>query len=442
VRRPFRVLLVIVALFALWSAWNYVEARRLERAMARLQQRASLLTPPAPATGPKYADDAARLYDAAADLAINRASILLSGKINSRRLDPLLPEDAAAAREVVTENALAFDLVSRAANLPMRERDSEYRDRSRSGSQLNNLLSTLSFHTRTLARTGEIDAAAAALADQLAALRMFDRLARNPTGTHLGTPITKPLMLSIAANSLELLLNLGHPSAPSLERLQRTFAIDMSHEFDAVVAWEVHLLSEVAPTITLVTRYTGNGMRIPAFTPPLVEILLLPAIRGEQTRAAEVIDATIEASAKPVPARLTHLNAIYDAHRNRRFSIVTPWSTIPAIVELSVRGATSIATADARARCSVVAAAIERFRLNTGRTPGALSELMPVYLDTVPLDPFGAEPLRYVADATAYSVYSVGLNGKDDGGDFQEKRDPKTGRTQPPVDVGLRVAIH
>ena len=80
--------------------------------------------------------------------------------------------------------------------------------------------------------------------------------------------------------------------------------------------------------------------------------------------------------------------------------------------------------------------------MNTGRTPGALSELMPAYLDTVPLDPFGAEPLRYVADATAYSVYSVGLNGKDDGGDFQEKRDPKTGRTQPPVDVGLRVAIH
>src|SRR5438874_777070 len=126
--------------------------------------------------------------------------------------------------------------------------------------------------------------------------------------THVASIRCSPKMLPLAANSLELLLNLGHPSAPSLERLQRTFAIDMSHEFDAVVAWEVHLLSEVAPTITLVTRYTGNGMRIPAFTPPLVEILLLPAIRGEQTRAAEVIDETIEASAKPVPARLSHLN--------------------------------------------------------------------------------------------------------------------------------------
>ena len=379
---------------------------------------------------------------AAADLVINRASMLLSGKIGSRRLDPLLVEDATAAREVVADNALAFDLVSRAANVPMRERDSEYRDRSRSGSQLNNLLSTLSLRTRTLARTGEIDAAAAALADQLATLRMFDRLAHNPTGSHLGAPTTKPSMLSVAANNLELLLNLGRPSAPSLERLQRAFAIDLSHDFNTLVAWEIHLLSEVAPTVTLVTRYTGNGMRIPALTPPLVEILLLPAIRREQARAADVIGETIEASAKPVPARLAHLKAIYDAHRDRGFSIVKPWSTIPAIVELSLRGASSIATADARARCSVVAVAIERFRMKTGRTPGALSELVPAYLDAVPLDPFGAEPVRYVADAAAYSVYSVGLNGQDDGGDFQEKRDPKTGRTQPPVDVGLRIAIH
>ena len=68
-RRPFRVLLVIVALFALWSAWNYVEARRLERAMASLQQRVSVLSPPAPATGPKYADDAARLAEEPRQLA-------------------------------------------------------------------------------------------------------------------------------------------------------------------------------------------------------------------------------------------------------------------------------------------------------------------------------------------------------------------------------------
>jgi hypothetical protein len=442
VRPSFRILLALVAVFAVWNAWNYVEARRLERAMASLHERASVLGPPAPATGPKYADDAARLYDAAADLAINRAAALLSGKVSSRHLDPLPSEDAAAAREVVAENALAFDLVSRAASMPMRERDSEYRDRSRSRLQLNNLFSMLSFRIRTLARTGEPDAAAAALADQLAALRMFDRLARNLTGTDLGSPPTKASMLSIATYDVELLLNLGRPAAPSLEQLQRTFAIDVSHDFDAVVTWEIHLLSEVAPTVPIMTRYTATGMRIPALTPPLVEILMLPAIRREQARAADVIGETIEASARRVPERLAHLKEIYDAHYNRGVSIVRPWSTIPAIVDLSLRAARSIAVADARARCAVVSIAVERYRMKTGRTPSALSDLVPTYLDAIPLDPFGAEPVRYVARAGAYSVYSVGLNGKDDGGDFQEKRDPETGRMQPPVDVGLRIAIH
>jgi hypothetical protein len=341
----------------------------------------------------------------------------------------------------VAENALAFDLVSRASNVPMRERDSEYRDRSRSRLQLNNLFSALSFRTRTLARTGEIDAAAAALADQVAALRMFDRLARNPTGSDLGAPTTKASMLSLGVTNLELLLNLGRPSAASLERLQGAFAIDVSHDFDAVVAWEIHLLSEVAPTVAVMTRYTATGMRIPDFTPPLVELLLLPAIRREQTRAAEVIGEIIDASAKPVPARLAHLQAIFDAHANRRFWIVTPWSTIPAIVTLSRVGAWRIASADARARCAVVSLAIERFRLKTGRTPGPLSELVHAYLDAVPLDPFGAEPLRYVADTAGYSVYSVGENGKDDGATFQVAPARPGAATSPPPDIGMRIAI-
>jgi hypothetical protein len=441
VRRSFRLLLVIVALFAVWSAWNYVEARRLERAMASLHERASVLGAPASATGPKYTDDAARLYDAAADLAINRGSVLLSGKVNSRRLDPLLAEDAVAARAVVAENALAFDLVSRAATIPMRERDSEYRDRSRSRLQLNNLFGTLSFRTRTLARTGEIDAASAALADQVLALRMFDRLARSPTGSDLGAPITKPSMLSVAANNLELLLNLGRPSAPSLERLQRAFAIDLSHDFDTVVTWEIHLLSEVAPTVPVMTRYTATGMNVPALTPPVIEVLLLPAIRREQARAADVVGETIDASTEPVPERLAHLKAIHDAHSHRGSSIVALGSTIPAIVELSLRGALSIATADARARCAVVAVAIERFRIKTGRTPGALAELTPAYLDAIPLDPFGTQPLRYLANGAGYSVYSVGMNGKDDGGNFEVAPSGPWTATNPSPDIGLRIAI-
>lgn len=440
VGRGFRVLLGVLALTVIWSTWNYVEARRLERAMAALQERADSLEPPPPANGPKYADDAARLYDAAADVSVYHGGQLLFTKVLSRKVEPLSAEDAAAARDVLAENALTFDLVSRAASMPMRERDSEYRERARSGQPLNSLFGRLSFRTCALARDGQFDAAAAALAEHIAALRMFDRIAHDPTAS-LGTPTIKVSMLARAIDDLSLVLNLGRPSGPSLERLQSAFAIDVSRDFDQVLLWEIRLLSEVAPTVPLVTRYTATGMRIPAFTPPVIEMLLLPPIRREQARAADVIAETIDASAKPVPARLAHLQAIFDAHSNRGFSIVTPWSTLPAIVTLSRVGARRIASADAQARCAVVSLAVERFRLKTGRTPGSLSELMPAHLDAIPLDPFGSEPLRYVADTAGYSVYSVGENGKDDGATFQVARAGPGGATNPPPDIGIRVAI-
>ena len=42
---------------------------------------------------------------------------------------------------------------------------------------------------------------------------------------------------------------------------------------------------------------------------------------------------------------------------------------------------------------------------------------MPEYLDTVPEDPFDGKPLRYKRLPKGYVVYSIGWDGKDDGGD-------------------------
>ncbi len=48
--------------------------------------------------------------------------------------------------------------------------------------------------------------------------------------------------------------------------------------------------------------------------------------------------------------------------------------------------------------------------------PVALAELVPRFLDRVPIDPISGSPLRYAraADGT-FKLYSVGLDGLDDG---------------------------
>ena len=57
-----------------------------------------------------------------------------------------------------------------------------------------------------------------------------------------------------------------------------------------------------------------------------------------------------------------------------------------------------------------------RYRLATGNLPDTLAELVPTYLDAVPKDPFDESELRYRKLESGFVVYSVGNDGKDDGG--------------------------
>jgi len=71
-----------------------------------------------------------------------------------------------------------------------------------------------------------------------------------------------------------------------------------------------------------------------------------------------------------------------------------------------------------RRRFAAVALAAHAFRLDQGRFPIVLDELVPAYVASLPIDPYSAdsEPIRFRPDAEPVILYSVGLNGVDDGG--------------------------
>ncbi len=58
--------------------------------------------------------------------------------------------------------------------------------------------------------------------------------------------------------------------------------------------------------------------------------------------------------------------------------------------------------------------ALQAYRQDAGRLPTGLNELVPQYLDEVPLDDFDGKPLRYSREKRI--LYSVGEDLKDDGG--------------------------
>ena len=64
-----------------------------------------------------------------------------------------------------------------------------------------------------------------------------------------------------------------------------------------------------------------------------------------------------------------------------------------------------------------VACALERYRLAHGQFPEALAALVPQFLEKIPTDVIGGQPLNYRrTDGGKFLLYSIGWNEKDDGG--------------------------
>jgi len=72
---------------------------------------------------------------------------------------------------------------------------------------------------------------------------------------------------------------------------------------------------------------------------------------------------------------------------------------------------------ETRNTLAFVAMALHAYKLYHNRYPENLSDLTPRYLQEIPADPFGGgKPLRYRHSGDKYLLYSVGPDGKDDGG--------------------------
>ncbi len=78
------------------------------------------------------------------------------------------------------------------------------------------------------------------------------------------------------------------------------------------------------------------------------------------------------------------------------------------------------------ARCELDAAvtmlALEQYRQAEGRYPEQLDQLIPRFLHRLPVDYGDRQPLRYRPEGREYVLYSIGVNGLDDGGVAEGKQ--------------------
>ncbi|HEY5914265.1 MAG TPA: hypothetical protein VJA21_27060 [Verrucomicrobiae bacterium] len=84
------------------------------------------------------------------------------------------------------------------------------------------------------------------------------------------------------------------------------------------------------------------------------------------------------------------------------------------------------AETEARRRLVVAAIGLERYRLGHGSYPKDLQSLVPDVLKSVPVDFMDGQPLRFrLSELGAFVLYSVGLDGVDDGGKFSPAKEER-----------------
>ena len=110
-----------------------------------------------------------------------------------------------------------------------------------------------------------------------------------------------------------------------------------------------------------------------------------------------------------------------------------------AILPLMLTPATTAAsTAFSRSQAELAATAIligaERHRRKTGKWPAVIKEIDPSIMPSPPLDPFTGKPFHLEHHDGQIVIYSIGLNGRDEHGEY----DPKLWMRGGPDDVGAR----
>jgi len=133
----------------------------------------------------------------------------------------------------------------------------------------------------------------------------------------------------------------------------------------------------------------------------------------DATRAAVRHKSWVRLSADLNPPRI-HSPSILDKYNDLRFQMSQ------MVYGNFTRAHEAIMKTETLRSLTVAAIALKRYQLRHGRFPPTLDSLAPEFLVAIPLDYMDGRPLRYRLESDgSFHLYSVGLNGVDDDGDYR-----------------------
>ena len=429
----------VVSPFLIFWVWSSIESARLERTFDALEARNEPLDIATFDSKPTTDEQrqASHYYKQAASLVaeLKPRSLTEAGKVIEEYCgtsDPVMRRERATSLESLEgQYRGALDLLDRASSLDANGWDAADKP-SRYSIEANlpyELAGVNAVRIARLACSGDGEAAGNAL---LASLRLRRIL---PTWA------TRPLQTS---HSLQLVLQAG-VSPPLLQQLQQEYqrladapGLDVSLQH-ARAQW----LYFAEPGVFSDPPQGFEGRRMTPFE-AIAMRLMRPARDHVAVSELREFNEVIDAMKQPWPQKLEAARAIgtrypRSSNRGSLASALMPFGRHAASFSLQVY-VTTMAEALARTRASIGALAAARWMAtHGGALPASLNDLNPQYVSAPLADPYSGGPLNYIQHGRAYKIYSVGTNGRDDGGMWEQHSDLQFTRRGDPLDVGIAV---
>lgn len=430
IRSVLIAILIVLVPIGLHQLWDYIEVRRLVAEIKAVIDRGEPVSEAQVFPGPWPKDkDAAEYYLAAGLIALDTrpagvdpVRLWLAGGSSEPSADI-----AEALREYVDQSADALALADKGAalNFSRLPPGTEYSYRT---SHLLAVSRLLTARTLSLSWAGDGDAA---VASALSALKV--RRAIREVGWEF---------LYAASHEAPAILSLSRPSPGALLELQK--ALETADERDEVLDM---LLARRARAIEGVWRrhYGQDPFAPDDYLLPMrsvMELVRRPAATHSAVRVMRRWRELIEAARRPWPERLRAMDAATPHRRPRALFSAENMFRLPDAPYEPITSRLIVFD-----RASMVAIAIERFRRDHGGAlPGVLTDIVPQYLTALPVDPYSGAPMLFTRDALSYTVYSIGVDRADDGGDLISELHAAKERGYGPQllrgrDAGVRVLL-
>lgn len=443
----FAVILIPVAAHQLW---DYIELRRLIAEIEAIRAKGEPVTELDAGVGrapePGEPQRAGRMYMAAALLSANAGYAVfpivsgvhewLSGAVTGP------PAGAAERLQALTsESSQALALADEAGSLRFQGFAPGTAYSYRTG-ELHLLSRLMAARTIGLSLLGQGDAA---IESAMSALRL--RHAQQELGWPPGFG---------DGREVPAILSLSQPTPAALRRLQDSLqAEDPDRAVDSV------LLERARRIESVWRRNYGSSPQAPdRYLLPVrsvTETVMRPWLSGQTAGTLQVWAEVVGVARTPWPGRVDAAAAMAAKYRGEQAETPSaatgPLAAIRRAAFYQRQNVYEMFSRIARPddlvnhRASIAAIAVERYRRDhNGALPGTLQDLVPQYLAVVPADPVTGRPLLFKQDAAAYTIYSVGLDKKDDGGDLNSQllkviKQGYGGRIIRGADLGVRVVI-